>query len=163
MGTTCDECMPDFYLSADSTCTICPNGWFYYEGACYLAKGEKVTHEDAITACAAFTDGKLFEPTSVEENAAIYDIMNLINGNSTEYWIGIKAFTGADPDGSTFVYVSDETEVDMAIWGTDAATNRVTVDHCIGIHTQSFGMMWTDRYCSDKYTYVCETQTYVSD
>ena len=121
MGTTCEECMPDFYLSAASTCTsnvstkgiiekdnissiyflVCPNGWFYYDGACYLAKGEKVTHEDAITACAAFTDGKLFEPTSVEENAAIYDIMNLINGDTTEYWVGIKAFTGADPDGST--------------------------------------------------------------
>ena len=63
----------------------------------------------------------------------------------------------------SFVYLSDESAVDMAIWGTDAATNRATVDHCIGIHTQTtFGMMWTDRYCSDKYAYVCEKATYAA-
>ena len=52
--------------------------------------------------------------------------------------------------------------MDMAIWGTNAVSNRANVDHCIGIHTQSFGMMWTDRYCSDKYAYVCEKATYAA-
>ena len=62
----------------------------------------------------------------------------------------------------SFVYLSDESSVDMAIWGTNAVSNRANVDHCIGIHTQSFGMMWTDRYCSDKYAYVCEKATYAA-
>ena len=47
----------------------------------------------------------------------------------------------------------------MDIWGADAVTNRAGVDHCVAIDTQAFGLMWTDRYCSDKYPFVCQTKS----
>ena len=80
---------------------MCPNGWFFFNTTCYFAIAEKVTHADADSACQAFADGKLFEPKSVEENTAIYDIMSMIHGATLEYWVGIKAFADEDPDGSS--------------------------------------------------------------
>ena len=55
--------------------------------------------------------------------------------------------------------MSDDSAVNMDIWGADAATNRAGVDHCVAIDTQAFGLMWTDRYCSDKYAFVCQTKS----
>ena len=61
--------------------------------------------QDAQTTCLGLADGfaKLFEPRSVEENQAIFDILSLIFGPDTEYWIGMKfdADGSEDPDGST--------------------------------------------------------------
>jgi len=122
--------------------------------------GVKKTFLDAVAACGAETaaPAKLFEPTSEAQNEAIFNIMKGIFGDETEYFVGIKLDPN-DPDGGTFKYVSDESAVQMTIWGSDAATNRNTVNHCVAIDSQSFGLMWTDRYCSDKYTFVCQTKS----
>ena len=87
------------------TFSECPNGWFFYDGGCYFAHGQMMQFQDAQTTCLGLADGfaKLFEPRSVEENQAIFDILSLIFGPDTEYWIGMKfdADGSEDPDGST--------------------------------------------------------------
>ena len=44
----------------------------------------------------------------------------------------------------------------LNIFGTDQAANRDGVDHCVAIDNQDFGLMWADRYCTDKRVFVCE-------
>ena len=58
-----------------------------------------------------------------------------------------------------YKYVSDDSIVKMDIWGPDVASNRLKIDHCIAIYYQSFGLVWTDRFCNDRYYFVCQSKT----
>ena len=78
----------------------CPTGWFHYDGDCFLVHAAPKNFDDAVAACSAFTDAKLFEPTSETQNIAIYDVVNAMFGDETEYFVGIK-LDPDDPDGST--------------------------------------------------------------
>ena len=57
-------------------------------------------------------------------------------------------------------YVSDDMEVDLEVFPNMDA--RVGVDHCIAIDVQNDALFWTDRYCSDRYTFVCQTKPVAS-
>jgi len=165
MGDKCDQCTTDYYESADKECSVCPNGWFYYKGdqvgdkgACYKVSGVKKTFEEAKAACLAETDAKskLFEPKSEAENQAIFNIMKNMFGMETEYFVGIEQ----DPDSvdaGVLKYVSDGTTVLLDIFPNTAS--RPGVNHCVAIDAQDFGLFWTDRYCTDKYSFVCQTKT----
>jgi len=77
-------------------------------------------------------------------------------GDETEYFVGIEQDPNSD-DSGTLKYVSDGTTVVLDIFPN--AASRPSVNHCVAIDSQSFGLMWTDRYCTDKYSFVCQTKT----
>ena len=55
--------------------------------------------------------------------------------------------------------MSDDSVVKMDIWGPDVASNRLKIDHCIAIYYQSFGLVYTDRFCNDRYFFVCQSKS----
>ena len=59
-------------------------------------------------------------------------------------------------------YVTSGDAVDTAIF-PDIAGGRASVNHCVAIDVQDLDgsptLFWTDRYCSDKYSFVCQTKS----
>ena len=73
-----------------------------FNGTCYLIHAEAKNFSQAQETCEEFDGGaKLFEPTTMEENLAIFTVAMEMFDAQVEYFLGIRMESGEDPDTST--------------------------------------------------------------
>ena len=74
-----------------------------FNGTCYLIHAEAKNFSQAQETCEGIDggDSKLFEPTTMEENLAIFTVAMEMFDAQVEYFLGIRMESGEDPDTST--------------------------------------------------------------
>ena len=122
---------------------ICPDGWDYFNGYCYLTSSVCAPWVTAVSNCSAM-NSHLVTVHNQEENVYIQH-----RHNGERSWIGLN---DRSVEGS-FVWINKEI-ISFQFWAPQQPNNLKNED-CVHVLGAEDGYSWNDVSCDKCYNYTC--------
>ena len=122
---------------------ICPSGWDYFSGYCYLTSSVCAPWVTAVSNCSAM-NSHLVTVHNQEENVYIQH-----RHNGERSWIGLN---DRSVEGS-FVWTNNEI-ISFQFWAPQQPNNLKNED-CVHALGAKNGYSWNDVSCDKCYNYTC--------
>ena len=149
-----------FLIFVETFGTMCPSGWFQWQGSCYTLLPEKMNWSDGKTSCAEL-GANMMVPDTADEQSYIWSEMktrmekgrNVNLEDDLDVWIGCQDLK----DDGSLVCMGVEGDLTFKNWEQSGANNEPSepYEECVRM-TGKWGGNWGDSACSDIKFTACE-------